>query len=292
MVRVSTGRTGLWSIVAAKRRSPASSTTGLRLMWRLVVCSRRRLRRRRVARPARGASRCSRRRGVRVERPRFRPARRPTSARAPQLRFPRGLLGLWALRVLAVRKQEVSKLKQGYTGRSSLPAASGSSARWWRTTWVDELRLMIYRAGVRDVETQALVVTATMEQAEPEFEEVGGDLIARTLEIARSRETGEVAYERDSRGALDARRRKSRQGRGDAGERAALRGQRRSTGELTAALPRTLPDRPGPMSAATTSPGVLARRIDSPKVTGPWPRADPTVSQRAVFGDGRRFVPR
>jgi dihydrofolate reductase len=37
----------------------------------------------------------------------------------------------------------VSKLKQGYTGRSSLPAASGSSARWWRTTWVDELRLMI-----------------------------------------------------------------------------------------------------------------------------------------------------
>jgi hypothetical protein len=38
----------------------------------------------------------------------------------------------------------VSKLKQGYTGRSSLPAASGSSARWWRTTWVDQLRLTIY----------------------------------------------------------------------------------------------------------------------------------------------------
>jgi ketosteroid isomerase-like protein len=35
------------------------------------------------------------------------------------------------------------------------------------------------------------------EQAEPEFEDVGGDVIARTREIARWRETGEVAYERD-----------------------------------------------------------------------------------------------
>jgi ketosteroid isomerase-like protein len=36
-----------------------------------------------------------------------------------------------------------------------------------------------------------------MEQAEPEFEHVEGDIIARTHEIARWRETGEMAYERD-----------------------------------------------------------------------------------------------
>jgi ketosteroid isomerase-like protein len=36
-----------------------------------------------------------------------------------------------------------------------------------------------------------------MEQAAPEFEEIDGDVIARTHEIARWRETGEVAYERD-----------------------------------------------------------------------------------------------
>jgi ketosteroid isomerase-like protein len=36
-----------------------------------------------------------------------------------------------------------------------------------------------------------------IEQAEPEFEESEGDVIARTHEIARWRETGEVAYERD-----------------------------------------------------------------------------------------------
>jgi hypothetical protein len=30
-----------------------------------------------------------------------------------------------------------------------------------------------------------------------EFEEIDGDVIARTREIARWRETGEVAYERD-----------------------------------------------------------------------------------------------
>jgi len=36
-----------------------------------------------------------------------------------------------------------------------------------------------------------------MEQAEPEFERIEGDVIARTHEIARWRETGEVAYERD-----------------------------------------------------------------------------------------------
>jgi ketosteroid isomerase-like protein len=36
-----------------------------------------------------------------------------------------------------------------------------------------------------------------MEQAEPEFEDVDGDVVARTHEIARWRQTGEVAYERD-----------------------------------------------------------------------------------------------
>ena len=36
-----------------------------------------------------------------------------------------------------------------------------------------------------------------MEQADPEFEEIEGDVIARTHEIARWRETGEVAYQRD-----------------------------------------------------------------------------------------------
>jgi hypothetical protein len=35
-----------------------------------------------------------------------------------------------------------------------------------------------------------------MEQAEPQFEEIEGDVLARTREIARWRETGEVAYER------------------------------------------------------------------------------------------------
>ena len=37
----------------------------------------------------------------------------------------------------------------------------------------------------------------TMEQPEPQFEDVEGDVLARTREIARWRETGEVAYERD-----------------------------------------------------------------------------------------------
>jgi SnoaL-like domain len=37
----------------------------------------------------------------------------------------------------------------------------------------------------------------TMEQAEPELQDVEGDVLARTREIARWRERGEVAYERD-----------------------------------------------------------------------------------------------
>jgi hypothetical protein len=37
----------------------------------------------------------------------------------------------------------------------------------------------------------------TMEQGEPEFEEVAGDVLARTPEVSRWRETGEVAYERE-----------------------------------------------------------------------------------------------
>jgi len=37
----------------------------------------------------------------------------------------------------------------------------------------------------------------TMQQTEPEFEDIEGDVVARTRELARWRETGEVAYERD-----------------------------------------------------------------------------------------------
>jgi ketosteroid isomerase-like protein len=37
----------------------------------------------------------------------------------------------------------------------------------------------------------------TMEQAEPELEDAEGDVLARTRETARWRETGEVAYARD-----------------------------------------------------------------------------------------------
>jgi ketosteroid isomerase-like protein len=36
-----------------------------------------------------------------------------------------------------------------------------------------------------------------VEQTEPEFEEIEGEIVARTHEIARWRETGEIAYERD-----------------------------------------------------------------------------------------------
>ena len=36
-----------------------------------------------------------------------------------------------------------------------------------------------------------------VEQAEPELEDLEGDVVARTHEIARWRETGEVAYKRD-----------------------------------------------------------------------------------------------
>jgi hypothetical protein len=36
-----------------------------------------------------------------------------------------------------------------------------------------------------------------MEQTEPDFEEIEGEIVARTHEIARWRETGEIAYERD-----------------------------------------------------------------------------------------------
>ena len=37
----------------------------------------------------------------------------------------------------------------------------------------------------------------TMEQSEPELTDIEGDVLARTHEIARWRETGEVAYERE-----------------------------------------------------------------------------------------------
>jgi hypothetical protein len=37
----------------------------------------------------------------------------------------------------------------------------------------------------------------SVERREPEFEEIDGDFLARTHEVARWRETAEVAYERD-----------------------------------------------------------------------------------------------
>jgi hypothetical protein len=37
----------------------------------------------------------------------------------------------------------------------------------------------------------------TMEQSEPQVEEIESDVVARTNEIARWRETGEIAYERE-----------------------------------------------------------------------------------------------
>jgi hypothetical protein len=37
----------------------------------------------------------------------------------------------------------------------------------------------------------------SVERTEPEFEEIDGDFLARTHEVARWRETAEVAYERD-----------------------------------------------------------------------------------------------
>ena len=36
-----------------------------------------------------------------------------------------------------------------------------------------------------------------VDQMEPGFEEIDGDIVARTHEIARWRDTGEIAYERD-----------------------------------------------------------------------------------------------
>jgi hypothetical protein len=37
----------------------------------------------------------------------------------------------------------------------------------------------------------------SVEQAEPDFEEIEGEIVAGTHEIARWRETGEIAYERE-----------------------------------------------------------------------------------------------
>jgi hypothetical protein len=49
------------------------------------------------------------------------------------------------------------------------------------------------------VERQAHRKITLMEQAEPEFEDVDGEVLARTHEIARWRETGEVAYDERKR---------------------------------------------------------------------------------------------
>jgi hypothetical protein len=67
-----------------------------------------------------------------------------------------------------------------------------------------------------------------VEQTERDFEEVEGEIVARTHEIARWRETGEIAYERRLCSPLNARGRENRQDRRDAGGRAASVGRRAS----------------------------------------------------------------
>ena len=53
-------------------------------------------------------------------------------------------------------------------------------------------------AACRDVLLKAIGDEQfTKEQSQPRFEDVEGDVIARTREIARWRESGEVAYERE-----------------------------------------------------------------------------------------------
>jgi len=51
----------------------------------------------------------------------------------------------------------------------------------------------------------------TMEQSEPELEDVDGDVLAGTRETARRRETGELAYEREVAVRLTPERRTHRQ---------------------------------------------------------------------------------
>jgi ketosteroid isomerase-like protein len=94
-----------------------------------------------------------------------------------------------------------------------------------------------------------------MEQAEPEFEEIEGDVIARTHEVARWRETGEVAYERDFAVRLTLDDDRVVRIVVMPGGRGCPRRSYRFTGGLTAALPqlptsrrcwslRTRPDEP------------------------------------------------
>jgi len=53
-------------------------------------------------------------------------------------------------------------------------------------------------AACRDVLLKAIGDEQfTKEQSQPRFEDVDGDVIARTREIARWRESGEMAYERE-----------------------------------------------------------------------------------------------
>jgi ketosteroid isomerase-like protein len=67
-----------------------------------------------------------------------------------------------------------------------------------------DVETMTPRGTVRGIEACRQVLQKAggdeqfvMEQAEPEFEDLEGDVVARTHETARWRETGEVAYQRD-----------------------------------------------------------------------------------------------
>jgi hypothetical protein len=54
---------------------------------------------------------------------------------------------------------------------------------------IEACRRLLQKAGGDD--------QFTIEQAAPEFDDAEGDVIGRTREVARWRETGELAYERD-----------------------------------------------------------------------------------------------
>jgi hypothetical protein len=83
-------------------------------------------------------------------------------------------------------------------------------------------RQFVEVVAAHDLEAAEELLDRAVETVTPRGE---GDVIARTHEIARWRETGEVAYERDFGAALDPRRRTNRQGRGNARGRAPLAGQ-------------------------------------------------------------------
>jgi len=83
-----------------------------------------------------------------------------------------------------------------HVGRSNLDAAEGLLD--------PDVETVTPRGAVRGIPACRRVLQKasggehyTMEQAEPDFEDVEGDVIVQTHEVARWRETGEVAFDRD-----------------------------------------------------------------------------------------------